>query len=291
MRRLCLAVLVAVLALPASAQAVVGGQDASRPYPYMAAVEWDEPGAPTEFVFVCGASLVAPDKILTAAHCVLEEDGKVTPPSSLRFLIGTPRRSDRAAGETIGAASVEVYPQYLAEYKGDVAIVTLRQASAKGRPVRLASPATEKPLWAPGREATVTGWGGTFFGDIVTDVDMLQEVQMPMVDDATCDEAYFADDPVRGDFYADVDVCAGEPDGGRDACQGDSGGPLVVPDATGALVQAGVVSRGFGCGYPQSYGVFARVGDTKLHDWIKARAPQPTPPAGSGGTGGGSAPG
>ncbi len=45
----------------------------------------------------------------------------------------------------------------------------------------------------------------------------------------------------------------------------------MVPDATGALVQAGVVSWGFGCGYPTQYGVYARIGDDTLYNWITPR--------------------
>jgi secreted trypsin-like serine protease len=285
MRRLWLLVLAALLAFPASAPAVVGGQDASRDYPYMAVFEYDSPGAPTEYDFICGASLIAPDKILTAAHCVTDDNGDVVPASSVRVLLGTKDRSNRAAGETIGAASIEVFPEYGSDFKGDIAIVKLQRAATKATPVRIASPTSEKSLWAAGKTATVTGWGSSFFGDVITDQQMLQEVQLPMVSDEDCDSAYALDDPVHGDFYEDVDVCAGEPNGGKDACQGDSGGPLVVPDAAGKLVQAGVVSRGFGCGYPQSYGVYARVGDKKLYDWINARAPQAPAPAGGGGGG------
>jgi secreted trypsin-like serine protease len=296
MRRLCLCVLAALfLALPASASAVVGGKAATPgKYPYMAAFEYQFEGE-KEYTQVCGASLVAPDKILTAAHCVYDDrDGnfssEVVPPETVRFLIGSYSLERRSSGETIGATRIEVYPEYDSDFKGDVAIVTLARAATRGTPVRIPSPATEKPLWAPGKQATVTGWGTFLWNDPgLGYTNDLQEVQVPMVADQTCDQAYLTDDPFHGDFYADYDVCAGETTGGKDSCQGDSGGPLVVPDASGALVQAGVVSRGFGCGFPASYGVYARVADTKLYNWITARAPQgaapaPAPTPASGGT-------
>jgi secreted trypsin-like serine protease len=298
MRRLCLAVLVTMLAVPATASAVVGGGPASKPYPYMIAFEYDPPGGRSDFSQVCGASLIGADKVLTAAHCVYDGDmtsSEVVAPSSVRFLIGTYDLQNRAGAETIGATRIEVFPEYDSDYKGDIAVITLARAATKGTPIRLANPATEKPLWAAGKQATVTGWGTSIFLDPgLAYQDELQEVQVPMVSDAECDTAYFLDDPIHGDFYKDVDVCAGERTGGKDSCQGDSGGPLVVPTAAGELVQAGVVSRGFGCGYPNSYGVYARVGDTKLWEWINARAPQSAAPAGtttSGATAGGTSTG
>jgi hypothetical protein len=50
------------------------------------------------------------------------------------------------------------------------------------------------------------------------------------------------------------------------------------------------VSWGFGCGYPSQYGVYARIGDHELYDWITGHvgppavagpppAPSPTPAA------------
>ena len=59
--RLLLALLVTLLALPATAGAVTGGQDASRPYPHMAAFEYQFEGS-DEYEFVCGASLIARDE-------------------------------------------------------------------------------------------------------------------------------------------------------------------------------------------------------------------------------------
>lgn len=260
-RSLLLVVVSAALIVPSTASAVVGGRDATRPYPYMAELRSD--GS-----YICGASLVAPNKILTAAHCV---DADRRNPSNLSFVLGRTQRSDTSQGEEIPASSLEIHPQYDAGTQAyDVAIVTLTRNATKGSPVRIADPATEKALWAPGKTATVTGWGTRVGFDVlgVTLTDRLQEVDLPMVADADCDQSYSL-------TFSGIDektmVCAGQLQGAKDSCQGDSGGPLVVRDASGTLVQAGVVSWGFGCGYPTQYGVYARIADDTLYPWIAAR--------------------
>lgn len=62
----------------------------------------------------------------------------------------------------------------------------------------------------PGRKTLALGWGASYEGDVGSDV--LQEVLLPVVDDATCKE-------VLGDRVIDTMLCAGG-ENGRDACQG-----------------------------------------------------------------------
>src|SRR3712207_2429235 len=143
------AVLAAVLTVPSTASAVVGGQNATRDYPYM--VELRSGG-----YYICGASLVAPNKVLTAAHCVVDDRNK---PSNLSFVIGRQVRSQTTAGEEIRASALEIHPNYDAGTQSyDVAIATLSRNATKGTPITLANP-TQKALWAAGKTATVTGWG------------------------------------------------------------------------------------------------------------------------------------
>lgn len=256
-----------LLALPASAladQRITGGKVTTRDWPHMAAMEVREEGS-SAYSFSCGGSLVAPDVILTAAHCVdTGEDPDTVQPGQLRFVLGTRKLS--SGGERIGATQVLEHPAYDDDETGghDVALVKLARASTLGRPIRLAEDA-DRPQWEPGDPATVIGWGAEIFL-VGPGSDDLKEVEIPIVSDDDCQStSIFRLDPATM-------VCAGNDEGGEDSCQGDSGGPLMVQDAAGAWIQVGAVSFGTGCGFPTQYGVYAEVGSDPLRSWVQDNA-------------------
>ena len=267
LRVLLVAAFVAALTVPPAATAVVGGSTAG-PYPAMAALYVDED-------FRCGATLIAPEFVLTAAHCVEE-----VPPSQLTFAIGRQSLRDASSGEVIAAGQVTIHERHRepAPDSNDIAVVRLARAST--RPPMALLPPGQQARWSAGREATVIGWGAQV-PVIGLGTDRLRQTRVPMISDGGCANSY------GRAFDAQSMVCAGRT--GRDACQGDSGGPLMVPDASGRLAQVGVVSFGFGCGFPGSPGVYARVADTPLYSWIAARVPLVVPagaPTGAGGAAG-----
>ncbi len=261
------------LVLPATADAITGGQPATREYPYMAALtdgdgEWAG----------CGASLVRADWALTAAHCVEDVEA-----ADLGVRVGTHDISTPDGGETIGAKRVIVHERYgegnASTSSFDVALIELERSATEGTPIRIPAPA-ERGLWAPGTISTVTGWGGRFYpgiGGVNTTEDQLMEVDVPIVADETCASGLYGQgdlsDLTVGEFDPETMVCAGEDTGGSDSCSGDSGGPLVVPDSAGALVQVGVVSWGNGCALPLNYGVYSRIADDPLYSWIQGHLP------------------
>ena len=277
LRLLLSALVLTLLAVPATASAVVGGETTQREWPHMAGMEYKAPDS-DEWRFRCGASLVRPDVILTAAHCVDDAGEGTLPAERFRFLLGTKKRSQ--GGERIAAVKIVEHPGYngSGEVGSDVALVKLARPSTLGRTIRVGEPA-DKPRWEPGDPSVIIGWG-TEFSESPTIPDDLKEAEIPIVSDDECALSY----EFTLDFDPATAVCAGNRTGGEDSCQGDSGGPLMVTDAGGAWIQVGVVSYGLGCAFPTQYGVYAEAGGDALRGWIAqnadAIAAEPSPPAG-----------
>ena len=280
--RLVFGLLLALLCLPASAAAIVGGSQTTRSWPHMAALESRQENG--TWSFVCGASLVRPEVVLTAAHCI---DGSENSPDRLRLLIGTTDREQ--GGERIGAVTVVEHPQYDTSDGGyDVALLKLSRAAALGSPIRIAGP-SDHDRFEPGDVATIIGWGATVPQGFTE--RNLREAEVPIRSDSECALSY----TVTASFDPATMICAGHQGGGADSCQGDSGGPLMVPDAGGQFVLVGAVSFGVGCAFPTQYGVYSEAAGATLRPWVEARLSELStagpPPAGGGPGGGGGDPG
>ncbi|WP_405998081.1 S1 family peptidase [Streptomyces sp. NBC_00829] len=198
----------------------------------------------------CGGVVVAPTKVMTAAHClsrtVLGQD--VSAVSDLRVISGRSELSG-ADGREIAVSGSWVAPEYNAMTNGgDMAVLTLAEPLPASQVIGVAG--AGDPAYEPGVSATVYGWGDTT-GDGGY-ASTLHAAQVSVLPDAACEQAYPGG--LNGRYAASTMLCAGDTRGGRDACQGDSGGPLV---AQGKLI--GLVSWGSGCGLPESPGVYTRV--------------------------------
>ena len=259
-----IAAALAVAAPPAPAAQIIGGQEAAAIPSWMADLRSDGGHS-------CGGTLIRPEWVLTAAHCI--SGAKAT---DFTVAFGRLRQSDTSSGIELAVEELIVPDESSSGLSFDVGLMRLA-APVPGAPLAVAA-AGQETLWAPGQPATVIGWGMDESGG---SPDHLRELHLPMAADDECAQQY----SLTIGFDPETDVCAGDLTPGRSPCYGDSGGPLFVRDAQGGPLLVGVVSRGLACGIVPTYSVYARVGGPTLRAWLEANlpkqavaAPAPAPP-------------
>lgn len=233
-------------------RSVIGGQVATTAdSPWVVAVASEDLFGVTRSGQFCGGAVVSPRTVVTAAHCFDQDILGADPGSVEDFQVIAGRDDLRGdSGQEAAVSDVWVNPAYdSGANSGDLAVLKLAEElpAASTVPMARAGDTANKP----GSSATVYGWGDTQ-GD-GTYASRLHSARVQVLEDSRCGEAY-SGGPGGGRFESGSMLCAGLPQGGRDACQGDSGGPLV---AHGRLV--GLVSWGVGCGVAGQPGVYTRV--------------------------------
>jgi secreted trypsin-like serine protease len=235
------------------AGAVIGGQQAaSGAWPFAAALI-DGSVSDTLEGQTCGAVVVSPREVMTAAHCVTA-DGSVRPRRRALDVVAGRLRLRSASPARVHVVSVRVHPGYDAQtLVNDLALLEL------SRPVGGVAQLDDGAAEAAGASATAIGWGSTTAAPAGDYPDALRQTTIDVEPDSACAQVY-------GDGYdAGSMLCAGIPKGGRDTCQGDSGGPLVGAGPTGTVV-IGFTSFGGACGQAGAPGAYVRA--TVAASWL-----------------------
>ncbi|KAL7475818.1 hypothetical protein ACHAW6_001719 [Cyclotella cf. meneghiniana] len=241
-------------------------------YPYMVALVNRFDGNIT-----CGGSLIAPDTILTAAHCVYGFE------DIYRFMINAVVGShdlDSNLKEEVLVDRVIAHPNYdNTTYVNDFALIFLSQPTSSVTEFVLLN--NDELVPAPGDVAHTMGWGDTS-QDVQSQIpsDRLMVTELPVMSDEECItliESYYesVDDVVAlvwdtlGTVVPDYDsnsmICTSEPS--QDDCLGDLGSPLIIPGSSvNQDVLIGFVSWNLACGNSSLPRVFSRISGG--FDWI-----------------------
>ncbi|XP_068681521.1 MAM and LDL-receptor class A domain-containing protein 2-like isoform X3 [Montipora foliosa] len=239
---------------PTSSTLIVGGTVApSNDWPWQAMLR------STSGRQFCGGSLIRPEWVLTAAHCIERRS-----PSNIEVTLGAHYISrDTVVGteQYFDVVQIIQHENYsYPSFPNDVALLRLSKPAKLRNGVGLVCLSDDKfqlPFDDEDKKCWITGWGTLYYYG--PKPKELMQVEIPLVSRENCSYSYpgLVDDSM---------ICVGRSQGGIGACHGDSGGPLVC-EFNGKWYLEGVTSwGGLPCGTAGKPTVYANV--RYLKSWI-----------------------
>jgi len=210
----------------------------------------------TEFK-ACGAAILSKHFILTAAHCTAELNNA----SRWEVYVGDHDTRKQEIFEKMHKVKQIIQHENYKKRRqnSDIAILQLEEPIdiADENKGRICLPDDDSPIPSD-TECFVVGWGDIAENGLPSDI--LKHAGVIVIPRDICNL------PMNNGGRIDItELCAGHELGGTDACQGDSGGSMVCKQ-NDLWYTTGIVSSGFGCARPHSYGVYANV--TYFKEWI-----------------------
>lgn len=218
---------------------IVGGQNAAEgQYPWIGDMR-------TDGSHLCGSSLIAPQWVLTAAHCCFSPfSGQLADTSEISFRFNTINTNgpvNANGGLERNTARIFVHPLYdESEFftNGyDIALIRLSQPVTAIAPVSLPSLSDTAIVYATNYPVKIAGWGLSDTTQNFPNPDTMKFCSTKVFDHALCST-------MLGGLTKRA-FCAGYKDGEEEsgAAAGDSGGPVWVEEGSVKKL-TGLVSGG-----------------------------------------------
>lgn len=228
-------------------------------YPFLVSIQEKFDGS---FHHRCGGTFLSANKILTAAHCVVTEDGSLYKTEDLQVVSGITKQ-DQPPGEVTQIQDMKVHPKFKYAPYFDVAVITLANGVESFTPVSLASSGPKAKS-----DATVLGWGSIDDYGGTKSNDLL-DGSVYVSSGAQCRRRLNKFGRKRADHYLVVFCATKKP---SDICDGDSGGPLLTT-IDGNVVQAGITGAILDPDYhcaSNSGAAYTKVSAKQIKDFIQA---------------------
>jgi len=202
---------------------------------------------------VCGGSAVAPNWVLTAAHCVAGVSRE-----QVEVRSGSVRLDDTLAQRSVPRRILIHKDWNSVTYDNDVALLEADLASSVQ-----AVPMIEGDSDVQSTDhMQISGFGRVSEFGATSNTLLLAYVSFISYDSCNDRQAY------NGQVHVGTMFCADAPFGDAetsDSCKGDSGGPI-TREHKGKIEQVGIISWGNGCGDPSFPGVYVRL--SQYRSWI-----------------------
>jgi hypothetical protein len=251
---------------PKAHAAIVGGAPApSGSWPWLAFID-DNQGSVGDWH--CTGTVVAPNLVLTAAHCAEDPpSGVIDNVSDFTVVTGSLDKTDTSLAQISGvseiiphATEVEAGGPDGVTIIGDAALLVLTTPTT-APPITLAD-SGDFALLEPGTGAYIAGWGLTDGTDDTSHPNAVQVAPTVIQGPAEC----ALDNPT---FDSQAQLCAQDSlNESTSTCGGDSGGPLVVESSDSQWVEVGITSTsGPACDATYSQ-YFTRV--DYIDEWVQS---------------------